>query len=206
MRTVSTLAVILALFSCGKEPGAGPAPGAPEAAPAGAPAAQARKYGVKSGIVHYEFGSKMATMTKVFYFDDFGAKECFETSYEGNLTETQFTDGKDRYLIRADNPKVAWNQGQAYYGIAKKITRKEFGGQRDVAELPARSLCGKECEVYAVKAGSQTITFAGWEGVQMLMESDGAMAAFERAVRAEFEVPVPAEKFQVPEGCEVKKP
>jgi hypothetical protein len=208
MRTIGILAVILAfsLAACGKGDAASaqgsvaPAGGGQAAAPA-----VAKKYGVKSGIVEYETSAMGVTMKMIFYFDDFGAKECTEDFFDGKLAEIKFTDGKDQYTCRAnDKDKVVWNIG-ASRGVMAKVVTEGMDRQRGVTILPNRSVCGKDCVAYTVESGKSTVTMVGFQGVLMHMESTGKMAVSQKAVKAEFDVPVPAEKFAPPAGYTVKK-
>jgi hypothetical protein len=205
MKKFLVLFYALVLFACSKDSGSSTSAGETAVSVPATPAAVTKKYGVKSGIVHYEFGSKMASMTKVLYFDDFGMKECHEMLYDGKLTEIQFSDGESRFTVRiGDDKKVAWNQGKAYRGIALAVKPSEMKNQKGVIMLPNMSILGKDCDAYSIKTSSATVTFAGWQGVLMLMQSDDKNGAFDKAVKAEFDVPVPVEKFRVPDGYEVK--
>ncbi len=204
MKISTLLLVAFALLACGRSP---ETPAVPEKTESPAPQVQATagKYAVKSGILHYEFGSTMATMSKVYYFDDYGNKECFEMFYEGEMVEIQLSDGVNRYTMRLDDEeKTAWNQGPAYRGIAMTVKPSQLRNQDGVTMLPNMELLGFSCDAYRVATGNGNVTFAGWQGVLMLMESDGPLQAFEKAMKAEFDVPVPAEKFQIPAGFTVK--
>lgn len=205
LMTVIVVMSLLGLFAaCGKG-GDAAATGSKDADTTTTTTSSSEKYGVKSGIIEYEFGMKSMAMKKIFYFDDFGKKECIEMFYDGQMTELQIAkDGVRTTMRPQDAKKVAWQANNAY-GIGTKINPSMVKGQKGVTMLPNMTVAGKECDAYAVKTSGLDTVFAGYKGVQMLFESKGKMETFDRATKAEFDVAVPAGKFEIPAGYEIKK-
>lgn len=92
-----------------------------------------KKYDIKSGVVTYELIMKMGDMQIqkkiVVYFDDFGMKECKETFSKDKLEESNFSDGKNLYLVK-HNGKTAYKQGPAYRGTELRVEWSEFGTEK----------------------------------------------------------------------------
>jgi hypothetical protein len=95
--------------------------------------------------------------------------------------------------------------------VAFKVDFKEFssadkasGKVKKVADV---TVAGKPCETFKMKDENTKTnnTFAGWNHIMMMMKQTGPMTSITEAVKLEENVPVPAEKFQVPPGYASKK-
>jgi hypothetical protein len=173
-----------------------------KASPAAAPSVE--KYRVKSGIVEYAMGAAGIEMKKMYFFDDHGKKERMEIYYENQLSEVQFTDGENHYSFRAaSDENIVWNHGKAGRGISPVISTERMKNSDGVTIHPDITHLGITCESYTAESRGMTVRFAGYKGVQMLMESSGRMTTYDKAIKADFNVAVPAEKFKPPAGYEI---
>lgn len=169
-----------------------------------------QKYTVKSGIVEYETVAMGITMKKTLYFDDFGKKECEESFFEGNLSEVSYTDGTDRFTMRMkDTDKICWvSKGNGRYGIGAKVDVagvKNYKGRMEITVLPNRTVAGFDCEGYVSKRRNMETSMFGYKGVMMYLENTGRMKVKTAAVKASFDVDVPADKFQPRAGFTLKE-
>lgn len=141
----------------------------------------------------------------MYYFDDYGKRERMEIYYEGQLTEVQLTDGVNRYSYRETDPeKIVWNHGTAGRGIMPQVNTELMKNRKDITVLPAISFLGLNCDSYVYASGKSTITFKGYKFVQMFMTSDGQIPTYDKAVKADFDVTVPAEMFSLPKDYAIK--
>lgn len=176
---------------------------------AGMPATVAnKKYGIKSGIVTYESTGMGFTVKVILYFDDFGAKEA-EEKYDVNnsIEQTSICDGTNRYtLIYKD--KTAQNNGACYNGIAYRFDWNEASKgdpKYNPQKLANLTIAGKDCESFSLLAGGNTVTYAGWNNVCLLIDQATQFGQITyKAVSFEDNPSIPADKFSVPSGFQVK--
>jgi hypothetical protein len=175
---------------------------------AGMPATAAkRKYGVKSGIVTYESTGMGFNLKVVLYFDDFGAKEA-EDKYDinKNIEQTTICDGTNRYTI-VYKDKTAQNNGACYNGIAYKFDWEEAAkgdAKYNPQKLANVTIAGKDCESFSLVAGGNTITYAGWNNVCLLIDQPTQYGQITyKAVSFEDNPSIPADKFSVPSGFRI---
>lgn len=169
----------------------------------------ANKYDIKSGIVTLESVTKISgmeiKMTKIIYFDDYGAKQCEETYSNERLSTVLFTDGKDKITL-SPSKKTATKQGAGDQGIGPRVELSFFGTQKDieagvVKKMPPMTLAGQTCEVFQVARGSSIDTYAGWNKVMVYTKTGDTEI---KAVKIEANAAVPKEKFQIPAGYTAK--
>lgn len=205
---LSALAIALVIAACGKgSADDGPRKGR-RMRTALSPTGQ--KYTVKSGIVEYENVAMGITMKKTLYFDDYGKKECEESFFEGNLNEVNYTDGTDRFTMRMnDKNKICWvSKGNGRYGLAAKVDVagvKNYKGRMEISVLPNRTIAGFDCEGYVSKRRKMETSMFGYKNVLMSMENTGRMKVKSTAVKASFDVEIPADKFQPRAGFTLKE-
>jgi hypothetical protein len=166
-----------------------------------------KKYQVKSGIITFDNDMMGINQKSVLYFDDYGMKEA-EERYDGeNVKETNFCDGKNRYIL-IHKEKTAYTSGNCYRGTAYKFDWEEISKsdpKYKVKKLGNKSVAGKDCESYSMESGDYPTVFAGWNNVCLFMETQSKFGTvIMKAVKVEENANVPAGKFQVPEGYEVK--
>ena len=169
-----------------------------------------KKYEIKSGIVNFE-SSGMGIKTKtILYFDDFGSKEAEEKYDEdGNVKEIQLCDGTNRYTI-IPSEKIAYSNGSCYRGIAYRFDWEEVSGAESrykATKLPNITIAGKDCESFSLESSGQTIVYAGWNNVCLLIDQTSRFGPITyKAVSFEENPSIPADKLNIPAGYQTKQP
>jgi hypothetical protein len=166
-----------------------------------------KKYPIKSGIITFDNDLMGIKQKSVLYFDDYGMKEADE-KYDGDaVKEITICDGQKRYTANFAS-KVAYEAGDCYRGIAYRFDWDEISKadqQYKVKKGANMTIAGKDCESYSMEGTDYPSTFAGWNNICLYQETRSKFGtATIKAVKVE-EVDVPAEKFQVPAGFELKK-
>ncbi len=168
----------------------------------------AKKYQIKSAIVTFESNGMGVKQKIVLYFDDYGAKEA-EEKYDGDqIKESSLCDGTTRYtLIYKD--KIAYSQGDCYRGVAYKFDWNEIskaGKEYKAKQLPNVTVAGKDCESFSIVSGKNTVKYAGWSNVCLLIDQDSQFGKIlYTAISIEENTTIPTDKLSVPAGFEVKK-
>ena len=68
------------------------------------------------------------------------------------------------------------------------------------------TVAGKNCESYSYDLGTSFAIYAGWDNICLYLETKSeSMNVVKKAVRLEENAVIPADKFQVPAGFEIKK-
>jgi hypothetical protein len=175
--------------------------------------AQTKKYDVKSGIVTYDItvviGQTKLGSRAIVYFDDYGMKERKETYNGDKLSHYIISDGKTLYRI-LPSQKKAIKIGNAFSGTEVRYDWEEASSksekERNAKKLANMTIAGKNCEVFQTTQKETICTFAGWNHILLSFESGGGSSkSLTRAVKVEENVPVPAEKFVVPQGYTVQE-
>lgn len=167
-----------------------------------------KKYGVKSGIVTYESTGMGVKIKAVLYFDDFGAKEAEEKyDVDNNIEQTALCDGTNRYTISYKD-KTAQNNGACYNGIAYRFDWEEVAKgdpKYNPQKLANVTIAGKDCESFSLVSGGNTLTYAGWNNVCMLIDQATQYGQITyKAISFEENPSIPADKFSVPAGFQIK--
>ena len=170
--------------------------------------AAVKKYGIKSGIITFEIDMMGNKQKLVLYFDDFGAKEA-EEKFEGeNVKEISLCDGKDMYNIILSE-KVAFTSGSCYRGVAYRFAWDEISEEDQntrAKKLPNMTVAGKDCESFSFDMGTTSTVYAGWNSICLYQKTKSQYGDVVRqAVKIEENATIPADKFQVPSGYEIKK-
>ncbi len=173
--------------------------------------AQARKYGLKSGIVTYSTETMGMKVKSTLYFEDFGKIECTETVFEMDLGDTKEVTHnraltKDGYLYSFDIEKKS--------GTKRMISRSQSLGQYDFAnmsdkvkkeyqlkELGSEKFLGRECKKYSMNNKDMEMkgTFLIWNNIPLKSETNaGGMDAKMIATKVEENGKIPAGMFEVP--------
>ncbi len=170
--------------------------------------ASVKKYGIKSGIVTFDIIMMDTKHKLILYFDDFGAREA-EEKYDGeNIEEISLCDGQNMYNIRPAD-KVAFTSGACYRGIAYRFAWDEISEEDQntrAKKRPNMTVAGKDCESFSFDMGSTSTVYAGWKNICLYQKTESEYGDVVRqAVRIEENAIIPARKFQVPSGYEIKK-
>lgn len=167
-----------------------------------------KKYDIKSGIVTIDYTVKIGKTEiksqKVIYFDDYGAKQCEESSSNGKATGAVFCDEKDQWALDYQK-KTAKRQASGSGGMGPRVELDFFGTKEDIAsgavkKMPSMTLAGQSCDVIQVTRKSEVTIYGGWHRVLVYMKTSGATMQTEMKPTKLEAVAVPKEKFQVPAG------
>ncbi|HLG35153.1 MAG TPA: hypothetical protein VI757_09755 [Bacteroidia bacterium] len=191
------------------------------------------KYGIKSGIITYDNEAMGMAMKTTLYFDNYGKSEATETEMELEMmgvkskTHTISFD-KDGYSYNLDLEKKTGTK-------MKQITTgsgMDSKGMMDFSKMSEQmmkdmqikkegneTVLGKDCTVYSIgmdigdqadaKGSKMQIKgkYAVWNNIMMKMDTDmSGMKVTMKAVKIQENVPVPADKFEVPQGITVTEP
>jgi outer membrane lipoprotein-sorting protein len=170
-------------------------------------------YDVKSGIVTFENVIRQG-MTQIFYFDDYGRKEARYSIMDMEIMGQKISTGNVE--IRVDSFLLQYDL-QSKEGT-KTISHISIGGSKDIPkdfsnltpefiedfqlkELETKNILGKECKGYGTTAiGIRTEVWV-WNGIALysrVFMSKDAKPMEIKASKLEINVPIPADKFQVP--------
>lgn len=218
-REGTVLAMLLVLCACGN---ARPVTeDAPEEA-VGLVDEPVRKYAAKSGVIESRTEG-MGTVTTVTYFDDYGAREATYTTTEMEVMGTSSTSRE--VLITADgwtteyDPDARtgerWNlqasAAAAPGALSQLADLLPAGGASPVAgavgeaassakELEPRTIAGRQATGVAMEVAGTKMRIWQWEGLTMRSEMEmGQTTVVTQVVRLDLGVPVPPDRFRVPE-------
>jgi len=182
--------------------------GAPIPVLAAQPAFQ--KYDVKSGVITMDSVMKISTLemkTKIVVsFDDYGMKECKETYKDGQLIGTTFSDGKSVYNLQLKK-KSATRTGEAFRGTELRVELSEFGTTKDresgkVKRVAPMKIAGKDCDMIEVTSSNGEVSrYGGYKKIMVYLKTGSVTIA---ANKIEEDAAVPASKFQIPAGFELR--
>ncbi|MEJ2633966.1 MAG: hypothetical protein P8184_01585 [Calditrichia bacterium] len=192
-----------------------PAGGAAASGAAAAAAVQTpihKKYDVKSGIIKFEVKDMSGTRQEIVYFDDYGTKERIETyKPDGNLRETRFTDGQKMYVINEYTPpNTAYIMTEhATNGTEMRFDKEGFQPEQKekykYQDKPDMTVAGKNCSAYYMETDYGKAIFAGWSHITLYHSQETPYGnILKQAVSLEENAGIPADKFAVPAGYEVK--
>jgi hypothetical protein len=174
---------------------------------------QTKKYDIKSGVVTYDItvlvGQTKLASKAIVYFDDYGMKERKETYNGDKLSHYIFSDGKTLYRV-LPSQKKAIKVGNASSGTEVRYDWEEASSksekERNAKKLPNVTIAGKNCEAFQTTQKETICTFAGWNHILLSAEIGGGNSkSLTKAVKVEENVPVPAEKFVIPQGYTVQQ-
>ncbi len=171
--------------------------------------AVAKKYQIKSAKVTFKTEITGIFGESILYFDDYGAKELLEKYKKGILTEATLADGKELYAIKYDQ-KAAYKMTGAERGVAYRFDWNEISTSdrgANAKKLPNVTIAGKNCESYSFETPSIQTIYAGWKNICLLTELKMKMKigkSITKADRIEENVIIPAEKFKIPAGFQIK--
>lgn len=182
--------------------------------------AQGQRYGIKSGIVYYEPMDFMGLKsTQVLYFDDYGKKECRETTIEGDIMgmktkkrSVSIMDGD--YSINFDLENITNNKDELKKE-ATKVNIKAFMANMDLSQFTdeikrqmdykeegTEQVAGITGTKYSIKFGSGDTRIYGVVYKNVPLKADmGQMKLI--ASKFEENASIPADKFTVPSDYKI---
>ena len=173
--------------------------------------AEFKRYQVKSGIIEYQV-SGMQTGTETLYFDDWGWSEATYTQVELNVsghksTQDSVTIIDKKYshnfdVVKRTGLRVAEPLGELIAAAKKQgkdmtdvglAMMQSMGGKK----IGTETIAGHECDIYEMKS-LNTKTWI-YRGLTLKTESSMANMSINKvAIKADFDVAVPSDKFVVP--------
>jgi hypothetical protein len=210
---ISFLPLILIFVSCGSsgsKTGAESATAENTEITGDTPVASAKKYGIKSGIVTFETDGMGIKSKVVLYFDDFGAKEAEEKYDDENKIKTsELCDGTNRYTV-VYKDKTAYKSGACGRGVAYRFDWNEMSRadqKYNAKKLPNVSIAGKDSESFSLESSGNTIIYAGWNNVCLLIDQTTQFGPVTyKAISFEENPAIPEGKLTIPTGFEIKQP
>jgi hypothetical protein len=134
-------------------------------------------------------------------------KECKETYNGDKLSHVFFSDSKTLYRLLPPQKKTI-KSGDAFKGTELRYDWEEASSkgeeERHAKKIPNMIIAGKNCEAFQTTHKETTCIFAGWGHVLLTSEIGGSSKSLIKAVNFEENVPVPADKFQVPAGFTIQ--
>lgn len=176
------------------------------------------KYQIKSGIITYVSETMGMKQDVSIYFDDYGSKECTETSSEmdmgiaGKVKIHNVSLSKDGYMYSLDltnktgtkmkaNPAAQKNKDIDFSGMTDEVMK-----QMHIAKLGTETFLGKTCEKYSIDDPTFKMkgTYTVWNGIPLKSEIDMSGIGVKLiAKKLEENAVIPAEKFEVPKDVKI---
>jgi hypothetical protein len=210
---ISLLPLVLFFVSCGSsgnKTGSESATTETSETSGDAPVSAVKKYGIKSGIVTFESDGMGMKSKVVLYFDDFGAKEA-EEKYddENNIKSSELCDGTNRYTV-VYKDKIAYKSGECVRGVAYRFDWSEMSRadqKYNAKKLANVSIAGKDSESFSLESSGNTIIYAGWNNVCLLIDQTTQFGPVTyKAISFEENPAIPEGKLTIPTGFEIKQP
>jgi hypothetical protein len=203
------------LINCGKKDENKPADAANSATTA---APTSGTYGVKSGIVTFE-NVIMEGMNQTFYFDDYGKKEARYTIMDMDVMGQKIKSGSveinvDGYMINYDIQKKEGTKTKSLSSIGgtkdlpKDLSNlsKEILDQYHMKDLGTKEFLGKQCKGIEMTAMGMKSEVWVWNNIMIYSKvfmGENAKPMELKATKIETDVPIPADKFQVPADVKI---
>jgi len=186
------------------------------------PAASTAKklFGSKSGIITYQAQAMGMPMSQTFYFDNYGEKEAryslVKIEIMKTVSETETVEIKaDGYRIKYNLKDKKGTKSKAITSIAGaagmpdvKNLSKEMMNQYKYKELGEKEILGKKCKGISMNAMNMDIEAWTWDNIPIMtkmIDKNGKIFTEITATKIETDVPIPADKFTVPAGIEIKE-
>ncbi|MGA2297000.1 MAG: hypothetical protein ABSG15_05575 [FCB group bacterium] len=177
-------------------------------------------YDFKSAIITYETELMGITQHQVFYIDDYGDKEAryITTKMEilGKASENvnvELNCGGYKINYSLSNKKGTKTKsfgsiaGQGSVPNASSLSKKLIDEYK-LKDLGEKEIIGKKCKGYSMTMMGMNIESWAWENIPILLMSygkDGKLMMSMKATNIEGDVSIPADKFTVPSGIELKE-
>ncbi len=176
------------------------------------------KYQIKSGIITYTSETMGMKQDVSIYFDDYGSKECTETSSEmdmgmaGKVKIHNVSLSKDGFMYSFDltnktgtkmkaNPQTQKNKDIDFNGMTAEAMK-----QMHITKLGTETFLGKTCDKYSMDDPTLKMkgTYTVWNGIPLKSEMDMSGIAVKLiAKKLEENATIPAEKFEVPKDVKI---
>jgi len=177
-------------------------------------AAASGKYKMKSGIVSMTSETIGMTQDMTIYFDDFGNKECVETTGDMmGIKLHQMTITKDGFMYNLDMTKKTGTKTKvSSAGKQKDIDfnnlTDEMMKQMKITKQGTEDVMGKTCDKYTMDDPTLKMksTYCVWNGIALKSEINMAgIIAKVTATKIVENASVPAEKFEIPKDIKISE-
>jgi hypothetical protein len=182
-----------------------------------APSDVVKKYPFKSAIVEMKYGGD-CTGTQVIYIDDYGMKEARVENFKMKMMRMEVPTNKidltiGDWLYNIDmEKKEGTKMKNPFMDMMKSMSEEQkkdlvkmgedMMRQMGAKEAGEETIAGKPCKVWTMESlGTKVWT---WSGLTLKSRADlmGVKQHLE-ATNVQIDVPVPADKFEVPAGVKV---
>ncbi|MCD8043139.1 MAG: hypothetical protein LUH10_08745 [Tannerellaceae bacterium] len=174
--------------------------------------AQEAKYELQSAIIQKEAKAVGQQINIEWYVDDYGRKESIFTTVQlpmglGSKALMVIMEGNKITTIDLDDKKANTTTLSESVINFLKLT-PEVIREYDIREVGEETVAGKPCKIYTVRKEEMGMTadvkMWVWKGLQLKMETTmgGTTLYSETTTRIQENVPIPADKLQVPPGLE----
>ncbi len=174
-----------------------------------------KKYQIKSGIIEQKIEGTV-TGTQTTYFDDYGIKEATYTKNTMKIlgisksTETLTISDKDWTIdINLDEKTGTRVSNKVIKDMLDGIAEKDYErfGEEMLKKLGGKKvgnevILGKNCEVWEIKKVNTTSWIYKGIALKSVVSMMGMTTNY-TATSFQENVPIPAEKFQVPKGIKI---
>jgi outer membrane lipoprotein-sorting protein len=173
--------------------------------------AQKARYELKSAVIKKETAVMGQKFEAMWYFDDFGLKESVEITVKNGIIE-----GVDKHVrtivdsVSMTNVDLDLRQAQKIILPEKPLNylqlTPEIIEKYKIKETGEETVAGKTCKKYSMEVSQmgQTlkVTNCIWKGLVLKTETSGGgmLISAETVIEIQENVPVPADKFTIPEG------
>jgi hypothetical protein len=169
------------------------------------------KYGMSKGMVKYTMDIMGMSTTSVLWFDDYGQKECMETSAEiMGMKSNSRSFKKEGYAYNINmeaktgtKMKIVADQFDPTDMQFDKMT-EEVKTKYNFKEEGSDKFLGKDCKVYTMDYQGSKGKFWVWDNIALKYEmSQSGMKIEMKAIEISENPRFPAAIFDVPEGITV---
>jgi outer membrane lipoprotein-sorting protein len=171
------------------------------------------KYQIKSGIITFASETMGMSQNVTIYFDDYGNKECTETtgemmgikSHNLSLTKDGFMYSID--LTNKTGTKMKTNiNAQKNKDIDFSSLSEEMMKQMHIKKLGTETFLGKTCDKYSIDDPAMKMkgTYVVWNGISLKSEIDMSGIGIKLiAKKIEENATIPADRFEVPKDIKI---
>lgn len=170
------------------------------------------KYKLKSAILSMTSETMGMTQSMTMYFDDYGNKECVETTGDVmGMKVHQLSITKDGYMYSIDlTAKTGTKSKIATGGKQQDIDfnnlTDEMMKQMKITKQGTEEILGKTCDKYSMDdpAMKMKSTYSVWNGIPLKSDIDMAgITAKVTTTKIEENASIPADKFEIPKDVKI---
>lgn len=176
------------------------------------------KYQIKSGIITYVSQSMGMTQNVTIYFDDYGSKECTETTSEmdmgaaGKVKMNNRTILKDGYMYSLDITNKTGTKMKINFGVQKNkdidfsSLSDEVMKQMHIKKEGAETFLGKTCDKYTMDDPIMKMkgSYSVWNGIPLKSEVNiSGISVKLIAQKLEENATISNDRFEIPKDVKI---